>query len=139
MHLTMKHIWVWSESFPRNQTPKQQNHFFRPFVECNHEQKTEDLLLWKQMCSTVVWILGIKNVESRSWKSIKKFGEVCMWKSVSQLTQEQLRYLTCSVRPDIILNFHFLKAFKNYNSNNSSQTKLKKILKNKTTFRAFFF
>lgn len=49
-----------------------------------------------------------------------------MWaKSVSQLTQEQLRYLTCSLRPDTTLNLHFLKAIKNYNSN-SPQTRKKK-------------
>lgn len=128
MHLTMKHIWVWSEKFskkPSNaSSPNTQiiNHFLRPFVEWNHKPKTEDLLLWKQTCSTVdeSWVLSIISWIKLSWKSDKK--SVCACEKVCKPVDPRATEISnCSVRPDIILNLHFWKAIKNYNSN-SPQT-----------------
>lgn len=103
----MKYIWKWSETVFKKAIEYIifKYPFCWPFVEYNHKPKkkiyyyeNKSIVQWYES-----WVLSIISwIKLRCWKSNKKFA--CVWKSISQLTQKQLRYLSL-VRPDLNLSF----------------------------------
>lgn len=138
MHLTMKHIWIWSEkgfqktfSFANLLLPTPCI-FSSGFPMTEIKQGTKDLWLWKQNHSTVVWVLGARCIPSSYLTDFKTylnllFGHESPWKLTDPNTNWNVRSGQKKKKLDSMLTSSFQTVIKRYNSN-SQEIKIEMLI-----------